>query len=76
MDILSSQGLQKTELLSQIQENNELQKAAVAALIERGDSRSWCLIQQIHLVESKLASLTALEIERQKLEMENRVVQM
>ncbi|XP_015834275.2 E3 ubiquitin-protein ligase LRSAM1 isoform X2 [Tribolium castaneum] len=69
-EILQNQDLHKAELLSKLQEDSELQKVAVGALLERGDARSWGLLQQVKLVESQLAALTHIEMDKKKLEIE------
>lgn len=74
LNVLRNQGFQKAELVSQLQEDVELQKAIVGALLERADARSWGLIQQVRVVESQLAALTAIELDRRKLEMDEQVV--
>nr|CAD7453528.1 unnamed protein product [Timema tahoe] len=72
--LLLSQGQAQSELVGRLQKDEELQRAAVAALLERGDARSWALVHQVAVVESQLASLTALEMERKKLEMNEQIV--
>lgn len=74
LQILSDNDLHKAELVEKIEEDNELQKAAVATLLERGDSRSWSLLQQVRLVESQLSALTAIEMDRRKLKMDDYLV--
>lgn len=73
-EILQNKDLHQSELVTKLQEDNELQKIAVGALLERGDARSWSLIQQVRLVESQLAALTLIEIDRKKLEMSEQIV--
>jgi E3 ubiquitin-protein ligase LRSAM1 len=73
-NILSSQGQFKVELVGRLQKDEELQFAAVGALLERSDARSWSLVHQVALVESQLAALTAVEMERRKLQMSEQVV--
>lgn len=65
---------QKEEFIAQLQSDQELQKAAVGTLLERGDARSWGLLQQVRLVEAQLAALTAIEINRRKLELDQHLV--
>ncbi|CAH0547478.1 unnamed protein product [Brassicogethes aeneus] len=67
--VLKSNDLHKAELLSKLQEERDLQKAAVGTLLERGDARSWGLLQQVRLVEAQLAALTTIEMDRRQLEM-------
>lgn len=52
----------------------EIQKAAVGALLERSDARSWGLVQQIRLVETQLAALTTIEIDKRKLKLTDHLV--
>ncbi|KAF2896781.1 hypothetical protein ILUMI_09399 [Ignelater luminosus] len=73
LDVLRNHGSQKAELVSQLQEDVELQKAIVGALLERADARSWSLVQQVRVVESQLAALTTIELDRRKLEMDEQV---
>lgn len=54
--------------------DSELQKAAVSTLLERGDLRSWGLLQQVRLVETQLAALTNIELDRKKLKMDQHIV--
>ncbi|VEN42043.1 unnamed protein product [Callosobruchus maculatus] len=68
-DILRNQDEYKAKLVNDLKIDTDLQKAAVATLLERGDARSWGLLQQIKLVESQLARLTTIEIDRKKLQM-------
>lgn len=51
-----------------------LQKVAVAALLERSDARSWSIMQQVNLVQSQLAALTNIELERRKFEINQQLV--
>lgn len=74
MDILQDQFDAKNELLQKLQDDDQLQKIAVGALLERSDARSWGLVQQVRLVESKLAELTLLEMDKRKLEIDEQVV--
>ncbi|CAG9854751.1 unnamed protein product [Phyllotreta striolata] len=70
LEVLQNQDEHKVELVNKLIIDNNLQKAAVATLLERGDARSWGLLQQIRFVESQLAALTRLEIDRKKLQMD------
>jgi E3 ubiquitin-protein ligase LRSAM1 len=72
-NILGAQGQIKSELMGRLQKDEELQCAAVGALLERSDARSWGLVHQVSLVESQLAALTAVEMERKKLQMSEQV---
>lgn len=57
-----------------IEENEKWQKMVVGAFIERNDARTWGLVEQVRLVESQLATMTRLEIDRKKCEMNERLV--
>jgi hypothetical protein len=46
-DILKTQGQAKMELVGRLQKDEELQRAAVAALLEQSDARSWSLVHQV-----------------------------
>ncbi|PNF41227.1 E3 ubiquitin-protein ligase LRSAM1, partial [Cryptotermes secundus] len=72
-NILSAQGQVRVELVGRLQQDEELQCAAVGALLERSDARSWSLVHQVSLVESQLAALTAVEMERRKLQISEQV---
>lgn len=74
MNFLSDRSVQQAELVAQLEDSEKLQKAAVAALLERGDARSWGLVQQVRLVEAQLAALTVIELDRRKLELNDHVV--
>lgn len=73
-EILQNRDLYKAELLSKVREESDLQKAAVGTLLERGDARSWGLLQQVRLVEAQLAALTTFEMDRRKLSMDENLV--
>ncbi|PSN33497.1 E3 ubiquitin-protein ligase LRSAM1 [Blattella germanica] len=75
-DMISTQGHAQSKLVSRLQKDEELQRAAVGALLERSDARSWGLVHQVAIVESQLAALTAVEMERRKLEMTEQVMEL
>lgn len=60
-------------LVDKINQNEELQKTAFAALISKNDARSWGLCEQLRIVESQLAAMTYYEIERKKLSMDEQL---
>lgn len=72
-EVLKNKDLEQFELLAKLQEDSDLQKFAVGALLERGDARSWGLVQQVRLVESQLAALTLIEMDRRKLELDDQI---
>lgn len=76
LSLLSSHHQNRSELLRRLQEDEELQRAAVGALLERGDARSWGLVQQVAIVSSQLSALTALELERRRLNVAEHVAEL
>lgn len=73
-EILQNQDVHRAELMVALQQDADLQKAAVGTLLERGDARSWGLVQQVQLVEAQLSALTLIEMDRRKLEMDYQMV--
>lgn len=72
--IVNDQEKSRQDLVDRLRQDEVLQKAAVAALLERSDARSWSIIQQMNLVQSQLAALTNIELERRKLEINQQLV--
>ncbi|XP_003704646.1 E3 ubiquitin-protein ligase LRSAM1 isoform X2 [Megachile rotundata] len=68
-EIVQNQERNRQNLIDTLKQDEVLQKAAVAALLERSDARSWSIVQQVNLVQSQLAALTSIELEKRKLEM-------
>ncbi|XP_047347971.1 E3 ubiquitin-protein ligase LRSAM1-like isoform X4 [Vespa velutina] len=66
--IVQNQEKSRQDLIDKIRQDEVLQKVAVAALLERSDARSWSIMQQVNLVQSQLAALTNIELERRKFE--------
>lgn len=66
--IVQDQERNRQDLIDQLRQDEVLQRAAVAALLERSDARCWSIVQQVNLVQSQLAALTNIELERRKLE--------
>lgn len=73
-EVFRSNDRDRQAVISNIMQDEELQKIAVATLIEKNDSRSWGLIEQVRIVELQLAAMTQYEIERRKLEVDERLV--
>ncbi|XP_014221676.1 E3 ubiquitin-protein ligase LRSAM1-like isoform X1 [Trichogramma pretiosum] len=71
--IMQDQERNRQDLVIRLKEDEKLQKAVVAALLERSDARSWSIMQQVHLVQSQLAALTSIELERKKLEVNQHI---
>lgn len=72
--MLKNQDEHKAELVYKLKEDNDLQKVAVGTLLERGDARSWSLVQEVKLVEAQLAALTHIEMDRKKLKIDQHMV--
>lgn len=72
--IVHDQEKNRQDLIEQLRQDEVLQKAAVATLLERSDARSWSIVQQVNLVQSQLAALTTIELERKKLEINQQLV--
>ncbi|XP_046470718.1 E3 ubiquitin-protein ligase LRSAM1 isoform X4 [Neodiprion pinetum] len=66
--IVQDQERTRQDLVISLRKDEALQKAAVTALLERSDTRSWSIVQQVNLVQAQLANLTAIELEKRKLE--------
>ncbi|XP_018406888.1 PREDICTED: E3 ubiquitin-protein ligase LRSAM1-like [Cyphomyrmex costatus] len=71
--IVHDQEKSRQDLIDRLRRDEVLQKAAVTALLERSDARSWSIIQQMNLVQSQLAALTNIELERRKLEITQQI---
>lgn len=72
--VVQDQEKNRQDLVDRLRQDEVLQKAAVAALLERSDARSWSIVQQVNLVQSQLAALTNIEFERRKLEINQQLV--
>ncbi|KAL0850272.1 hypothetical protein ABMA28_012113 [Loxostege sticticalis] len=67
-DLLKAKDQSRTALVEQLLEDQDVQKAAVASLIERVDAKSWSLNEEIALISSHLARLSTIEQEKKKLQ--------
>uniref|UniRef100_A0A1L8DSD9 Putative e3 ubiquitin-protein ligase lrsam1 n=1 Tax=Nyssomyia neivai TaxID=330878 RepID=A0A1L8DSD9_9DIPT len=56
----------RREIVTEINRDEELQKAAVATLIAKNDARSWGLVEQMRIVEGQLAAMSVFEMEKKK----------
>lgn len=75
LDILfKSNDKDRMAVVLKVTQDEELQKAAFAKLIEKNDARSWGLIEQVRIVELQLAAMTICEIERKKLQLDGQIV--
>lgn len=66
-DLLKAKDESHSVLVEQLLEDQDIQKAVVASLIERVDARSWSLNEEIALISSQLARLSIIEQEKKKL---------
>lgn len=66
-DLIKAKDQSRTVLVQQFLEDQDIQKAIVASLLERVDARSWSLNQEISLISSHLARLSVIEQEKKKL---------
>ncbi|XP_063987269.1 E3 ubiquitin-protein ligase LRSAM1-like isoform X2 [Diachasmimorpha longicaudata] len=71
--VAKDQRRDREELLERLRKDEVLQKAALAALLERSDARSWSIVQQVNLVQSQLLVLTNIELERKKLKINEQI---
>lgn len=65
---------ERQNVIALIADDENWQKVAVAKFIEQNDARTWGLVEQVRLVEQQLATMTQCEIERKKIEMNERMV--
>lgn len=73
-DLFKSNDKDRAAVVSKITQDEELQKVAFAAFVEKNDARTWGLIEQVRIVESQLAAMTNCEIERKKLHLDDQIV--
>lgn len=67
-ELLRAKDQSRTALVGQLLEDQDVQKALVASLMERTDARSWSLNEEISLISTHLARLSAIEQEKKKLQ--------
>ncbi|XP_043286149.1 E3 ubiquitin-protein ligase LRSAM1-like isoform X2 [Venturia canescens] len=72
-EVVRDQKRSQEDLVNRLRKDEVLQRAAVAALLERSDARSWSIVQQVTLVQSQLAALTSIELERKKFEINQQI---
>lgn len=66
-ELLKAKDQSRTLMVEQLLDDQDVQKALVASLLERTDARSWSLNQEISLISSHLAKLSVIEQEKKKL---------
>lgn len=65
-DVFDKYDKSRSEIIDKVNQDEDWQKSAVAALIAKSDARSWGLMEQIKIVESQIAAMTNLEIDKKK----------
>lgn len=65
-DVFHEYDKNRTGIIEKVNDDEQWQKSAVAALIAKNDARSWGLMEQIKIVESQIAAMTNLEIDKKK----------
>lgn len=65
--LLTTKDQSRSMLVHQLMDDQDVQKAVVASLVEKVDARSWSLNQEIALISSNLAKLSVIEQEKKKM---------
>ncbi|XP_014246408.1 E3 ubiquitin-protein ligase LRSAM1-like isoform X2 [Cimex lectularius] len=60
----------QSSIVNSIGQNETMQEAAVAKLLEKNDLESWRLTAQLKIIERQLAHLTSLELKKKKFNLE------
>lgn len=68
-EFLSAKDSSRTVLIQQLLEDEDIQKAIVTSLLEKVDSKTWSLNEEISYVSSHLAKLSVIEQEKKKLQL-------
>jgi E3 ubiquitin-protein ligase LRSAM1 len=69
-DVFDKYDKSRSEIIDKVNQDEDWQKSAVAALIAKNDARSWGLMEQIKIVESQIAAMTNFEIDKKKVNQE------
>ncbi|KAF7990129.1 hypothetical protein HCN44_009864 [Aphidius gifuensis] len=72
-EVVKDQKKDRDDLIDKIKNDEILQKAALVGLLEKSDTRSWSIVQQVNLVQSQLVALTNIELERKKLQVNQQI---
>lgn len=65
-DVFQEYDKNRMVIIDKVNQDEDWQKSAVAALIAKNDARNWGLMEQIKIVESQIAAMTNLEIDKKK----------
>jgi len=69
-DVLASKGKQKTELISQMLEDEKYQREAFQALLLKEDHRALEISEQMSRIQNELAALTVVEMKKRDMKVE------
>merc|ERR1719350_1891016 len=69
-DVLASKGKQKTELISQMLEDEKYQREAFQALLLQQDHRALQIGEQMSRIQNELAALTVVEMKKRDMKVE------
>ena len=72
--VVYERGEHQSAMVAAVIANEEAQKTAVGALLERGDVQTQNLIMQMKIVEQQLALLTSLEMQWKNMDANQRLV--
>ncbi|KAH9638421.1 hypothetical protein HF086_007728 [Spodoptera exigua] len=67
-ELLNAKDQSRTVLVEQLLEDQDVQMAIVASLLEKVDAKTWSLNQEISLISSHLARLSVIEQEKKRLQ--------
>uniref|UniRef100_A0A2H1V5S7 SFRICE_011056 n=1 Tax=Spodoptera frugiperda TaxID=7108 RepID=A0A2H1V5S7_SPOFR len=67
-ELLNAKDQSRTALVEQLLEDQDIQMAIVASLLEKVDAKTWSLNQEISLISSHLARLSVIEQEKKRLQ--------
>lgn len=65
-DVFEGYNRDKGRVVDEILSDETVQRSAVAALIGKKDARSWALVEQMRIIESHLAVISAFEMDRRR----------
>lgn len=71
--VVCERAVHQSAMVAAVIADEEAQKAAVGALLERGDVQTQNLIMQVKIVEQQLALLTSLELQRKNIDANQRL---
>ncbi|CAH0383790.1 unnamed protein product [Bemisia tabaci] len=75
-ELMKNRSSECKELIKSIEQNEDLQRSAVSALLEQSDVQSFRLMHEIQSVEKQLAQATQLELEERRLTVLGNIVEL